>query len=145
MVLARVERLLAADRRALMREASCTCGQLCVQVDGDPVRISMCHCLACQRRTGSVFGAQARFPEEHVEIRGRFTEYRRTADEGAERVFRFCPGCGSTVFYTGSDMPGLIAVPLGAFADPAFPAPRVSVWERRRHPWVAVPAEDRLD
>ncbi|MGH2892702.1 MAG: GFA family protein, partial [Solirubrobacteraceae bacterium] len=44
------------------REAACSCGQLTVQVSGDPVRVSVCHCLACQRRTGSAFGYQARWP-----------------------------------------------------------------------------------
>jgi hypothetical protein len=43
------------------RTASCSCGQLTVVTAGDPIRVSVCHCLACQRRTGSVFGAQARF------------------------------------------------------------------------------------
>jgi hypothetical protein len=29
-----------------------------------------------------------------------------------------------------------IAVALGAFADPSFPAPKVSVYDTRRHAWV---------
>jgi len=99
----------------------------------------MCHCLACQRRTGSAFGVQARFEEERVRIEGRANEYVRISDEGEERVFSFCPECGATVFYKVASAPGLIAVPVGAFADPGFPAPRVSVWESRRHPWVEVP------
>ena len=33
-------------------------------------------------------------------------------------------------------VPGFVAVPVGAFADPQFPAPRISVFERRRHHWV---------
>jgi hypothetical protein len=108
--------------------------------EGDPVRISMCHCLACQRRTGSAFGIQARFPAERVRMTGRFGEYvRRSDDDGEERRFRFCPDCGGTVFYTTSDRPGLIAVPVGAFADPSFPAPTVSVYGHRRHPWVVLP------
>jgi len=37
---------------------------------GEPIRVSICHCLACQRRTGSVFGAQARFPQEAVTVSG---------------------------------------------------------------------------
>jgi DNA topoisomerase IB len=45
------------------RHASCSCGQLAVVTRAEPIRISICHCLACQRRTGSVFGTQARFPE----------------------------------------------------------------------------------
>jgi hypothetical protein len=121
------------------REAVCSCGQLRVTTEGDPVRISMCHCLACQRRTGSAFGIQARFEEERVRIEGSFNEYVRISDEGEERIFSFCPECGATVFYRVASAPGLIAVPVGAFADPGFPAPRVSVWESRRHPWVEVP------
>jgi hypothetical protein len=103
----------------------------------------MCHCLACQRRTGSAFGMQARFPRDQVRIEGRSTEYIRISDDGEERSFHFCPDCGATVYY--STDPELIAVPIGAFADPSFPAPRVSVYESRRHPWVSVPASDRDD
>ena len=99
----------------------------------------MCHCLDCQRRTGSVFGAQARFPDSEVQIHGDATTYERTADSGNRITFHFCPTCGATVYYTIDDQPGLIAVPVGAFADPTFPAPRVSVYEVRRHPWVVVP------
>jgi hypothetical protein len=100
----------------------------------------MCHCLACQRRTGSAFATQARFPSDRVHVAGRHNDYVRVSDEGEERTFRFCPDCGATVFYTTGDAPDLIAVPVGAFADPSFPPPTVSVYESRRHPWVALPA-----
>jgi hypothetical protein len=119
------------------RHAACSCGQLSLVAEGEPVRISMCHCLSCQRRTGSAFSMQARFPRDRVQIEGRSTEYVRISDAGEPRTFHFCPECGSTVYY-GTD-PELIAVPIGAFAEPTFPAPRVSVWESRRHSWVAVP------
>jgi hypothetical protein len=33
-------------------------------------------------------------------------------------------------------MPDILAVAIGAFADPGFPAPGVSVYERRQHSWV---------
>ena len=119
------------------REAACSCGQLSLEVDGDPVRVSICHCLACQRRTGSAFGAQARFPAEAVRVTGRHAEYVRLADDiGEERRFRFCPECGGTVFFTSGGGADLVAVPLGAFADPEFPPPTVSVYESRRHPWL---------
>jgi hypothetical protein len=121
------------------REAACSCGQLRLEAAGDPVRISICNCLACQRRSGSVFGFQARFPAEQVRVTGTSTEYVRRSDEGEERVFRFCPDCGATVFYTTEDSPDLIAVPVGAFADPSFPQPMVSFYESRRHAWVGVP------
>jgi hypothetical protein len=121
------------------REASCSCGQLRLAADGDPVRISVCHCLACQRRTGSAFGYQARFPAERVEITGEARAYVRISDDGETRTFSFCPACGSTVYYLLDGVPGVVAVPAGGFADPTFPAPRVSVWECRRHAWVGLP------
>jgi hypothetical protein len=121
------------------REASCTCGQLRLTAEGDPIRVSICHCLACQRRTGSVFGAQARFPADRVHVEGRSNDYVRISDAGDERTFYFCPDCGATVFYTLATAPDAVAVPIGAFADPTFPPPNFSVWESRRHRWVAIP------
>jgi len=121
------------------REAACSCGQLRLTADGDPFRISMCHCLACQRRTGSAFAMQARWPAEQVRVVGRHTGYVRVSDEGEERTFHFCPDCGATVFYATADAPDVVAVPIGAFADPAFPPPTVSVYESRRHPWLGLP------
>jgi hypothetical protein len=125
----------------IKRLASCSCGQLTAQVIGDPVRISICHCLACQRRTGSVFGAQARFVREHVVTSGASIEYFRRGDEGGRARFHFCPGCGSTVYYQSEGLEDFITVPVGAFADPGFPAPRVSVYEDRKHSWVVPPVE----
>jgi hypothetical protein len=128
------------------REAACSCGQLHLTAEGEPIRISMCHCLACQRRTGSAFGMQARFTSEHVQVSGRSTEFVRTSDDGSKDItFHFCPDCGATVLYICSDAPELIAVPIGAFADPSFPPPTVSVFGSRRHPWVSVPAATQHD
>lgn len=122
------------------REASCSCGQLRAITSGEPVRVSICHCLACQRRTGSSYGYQARFPVARVRFSGESREYVRHADEdGAVRRMRFCPECGSTVYWTDDQNPGIVAVAVGAFADPGFPPPSRSVWEERKHSWVIPP------
>jgi hypothetical protein len=122
------------------RTAACSCGQLSITCNGEPVRVSICHCLACQRRTGSVFGEQARFKKDDIkEISGRSTLYVRVGDAGSEISFHFCPTCGATVYYTINNDPELVAIPVGAFADPNFPTPTRSVYESRKHPWVNVP------
>ena len=123
------------------RLATCSCEQLRILAEGDPVRVSICHCLACQRRTGSAFGVQARFGAEQIRTEGRYSEYVRISDEGDKRIFYFCPDCGATVFFKFPAAPEMIAVPVGAFADPAFPAPIRSIWESRRHPWVELPED----
>jgi hypothetical protein len=126
------------------RRAACTCGQLHLTIEGEPSRISMCHCLECQRRTGAVVSNQARFRREQIAFAGTATEYTRSAASGNALTFRFCPHCGSTVYWTGTGFPDLVAVAIGTLADPTFPAPTVSVWEDSRHPWLPLPADARM-
>jgi len=106
----------------------------------------MCHCLACQRRTGSVFGVQARFPRDQITaIEGQSAEYVRTAESGNKVKFRFCPECGSTVYWEGGAFPDLIAVAVGAFAEPSFPSPRHSGFEASRHAWAQSPPGEEVE
>jgi len=120
----------------MTRIASCSCGQLRLACEGEPVRVSICHCLECQKRTGSVFATQARFPRERVTIEGRGAQWTRRGDSGEQATFSFCPVCGSTVFWEATGVPGFVSVAVGAFADPHFPPPHVSVYEERQHPWA---------
>ncbi len=125
----------------MARDAACHCGQLRPEVAGDPFAVSICNCLACQRRTGSAFGMQAGFKTKQVQIIGRFNDYSRISDEAdrKEHVFHFCPDCGSQVFNTDPTDPDLIVVAVGSFADPSFPPPTESGYDSRRHPWVGLP------
>lgn len=124
------------------RRASCPCGQLGLVARGEPVRVSICHCLDCHRRSGSAFAAQARFPADAVTITGMAKNWTRTADSGNAATFHFCPDCGTTVFYRSRPGRDLVAVPVGTFADPRFPPPHYSVYEGRRHAWLAITGGD---
>lgn len=130
------------------RRAQCSCGQLAAICEGEPVRVSVCHCLECKRRTGSAFSNNARFPEAKVAFEGRAKGYTRISDAGNRVTYFFCPECGTTVHYKIDAQPGLVAIPVGAFADPDFPAPFLSFYhESRRYPWVGIGAEplERID
>src|SRR3954447_12994916 len=117
------------EHNMALREATCACGQLRLICEGEPARISMCHCLDCQRRTGSTFGVQAWFVRDRVSAPvGAVQRYERIADSGRAVAFNFCPGCGGTVFWQAAQRPNLIAVAVGAFADPTFQKPSHSVW-----------------
>lgn len=122
------------------RTASCGCGQLRITVHGGPRGVGVCHCLACQRRTGSVFAALAGFAPPY-EVEGTATEYVRAGDQGARFRFRFCPVCGTSLFHTeeGHEARG-VSVAVGGFGDPSFPPPEDSVYDCRRHAWVQLPA-----
>lgn len=120
------------------RTASCSCGQLRIQLEGEPRGVGICHCLECQRRTGSAFATLASFPEPFT-IVGTATEYVRSGDQGAQFRFRFCAVCGTNVFHTEEGHPGSVGVAVGAFADPGFAEPKLSIYECRKHSWVRVP------
>ena len=126
------------------RTAACACGQLEIEVEGEPLGVGVCHCLACQRRTGSVFAALAGFAAPY-RVFGSATEYVRIGDQGSRFSFRFCPVCGTNLFHTeDGEEDAHVSVAVGAFADPGFPPPRDSVYDRRRHPWVRLPDGMRI-
>ena len=102
------------------RTARCDCGQLAVSCAGEPASVSLCHCLACQRRTGSTYGIAAFFARDRVNISGQGRRYTRSSDSGFEVTFHFCGDCGSRVYWEPQRKPEMIAVAVGAFADPGI-------------------------
>jgi hypothetical protein len=129
------------------RVAQCQCEQLRVVVTGDPDRVYLCHCRACQRRTGTFAHLGAYYPRAQVQPEGVDKIYSRLGDSGGTVNFHFCPNCGSTVWWEAAHSTEMRGVAVGCFADPTFPAPTYSVYEEVIHPWVALPASvrDRFD
>jgi hypothetical protein len=128
------------------RRASCHCGQLQLLCEGEPARVSICHCLACQKRTGSAFGVSARFQREQItSVTGRTAQFVRVGDEGHTLTFHFCPDCGSTVYWEINSNPEIYSVAVGAFADPNFPEPHRAIYESRRHSWVSIKDHDDFE
>jgi hypothetical protein len=126
--------------RMTSRVATCSCGAISITCEGEPVRVSVCHCLSCQRRTGSAFSFNARYPRAAVRFLGQPTNFMKTGDDGSHTTMCFCPRCGTTVWWVTDSRPEFVMVAVGAFADPSFPAPAISVFGERKHPWVGLPA-----
>ncbi|WP_375749815.1 GFA family protein [Vibrio sp. HN007] len=124
-----------------IRIATCSCELVTITCRGEPLRTAACHCFECQKRTGSVFGVQARFYSEQVTIDGEVSSYTRLADSGNEVSYNFCPCCGTTMLLKLSSAPGHSVVPLGIFREQDFPTPAFSVYESRKHGWVTFDSE----
>lgn len=122
-------------------KAECQCGGVTIALIGPPVSVVACHCLACQRRSGSPFAIFAYYPADDVVISGEATRFDRQTDEGNRFESFFCSRCGSTVYAIAGKHPAMIGVPVGAMAEPGFQAPTRSVWEQTRHSWVTIPGD----
>ena len=130
---------MAADPRI----ASCCCGQLRVELYGEPGGVGVCHCRACQQRTGSAFALLVHFGGPYT-VRGEVSEHVRRGDGGARFRFRFCPVCGSTVFHTEEDVESDgVSIAVGTLQEPLESKPEVSVYDCRRLPWVNLPQETK--
>lgn len=121
-------------------DAQCQCGGLRARVAEDARPFTtMCHCSACQRRTGSPFGVIAYFRRDLVRILGDAKEFTRGSDLGTTVTSGFCPACGSTIYIRLEKNPDLLGLSVGAFGNRSFPLPHVSVWEQEKHHWLHLP------
>jgi hypothetical protein len=120
-------------------KARCQCGRLSADLPARAMLVVACHCVDCQRRSGSPFGLLAYFSAAEVTIRGEAKRFERTSAEGNLVETFFCPDCGSTSHLRVDKHPSLIGIPVGTIADPAFREPDVSVWEQSMHHWIALP------
>ena len=122
------------------RTGSCHCGALTIACEGEPKKISMCHCLDCQRRTGSTFGIGVFYDRDRVTVQGDdIRSFERGSASGSAVKFHFCGGCGSNVYWEPARAPALIGVAAGAFADSDLPGPEQSVWSRNKPTWMKLP------
>lgn len=136
---ARLVQILSKPRMAASHLARCACGNLSVSCNGEPASVSLCHCLGCQRRTGSIYGIAAFFSRDRIDVAGAYSDFVRSSDRGHEVTFHFCPRCGSTVFWEPARKPDLVAVAVGCFTEPSFQRPGKSVYQQHRHHWMLDP------
>ena len=106
---------------AMERTAECHCPSLKVIVAGEPERVYLCHCKACQRRTGAIVHSGATHLKGQVRIENEHKVYAGLADSGYEIRFHSCPNCGSNVFFETDKIPHLYGIMIGCLADPTFP------------------------
>jgi hypothetical protein len=125
-----------SEDRDTVRTARCCCGGLKVVASAEPKFVLACHCVECQRRTGSVFGVSAYFRKADISLSGPSKMYIRDGQDGRKLRIHFCPDCGTSVYWELDILPGHYGVAVGTFADSGFPAPIQSLWEQDRHPWL---------
>jgi hypothetical protein len=121
------------------REGGCSCGAVRYRLTADPLIVHCCHCLNCQRQTGSAFVINLLIETNRVEIvAGPPQPVDVPRDDGStQRIFR-CPKCQIAVF-SQYGRPEVHFVRGGTLDDPSWVTPDVHIFTRSKVPWVVLP------
>jgi hypothetical protein len=120
-------------------EGGCACGAVRYRLTSDPLFTHCCHCLNCQRQTGSAFVINVLIETDRVELlAGDPQPVDVPRDDGSTQTIWRCPICQIAVFsqYT---FPQVRFVRAGTLDDPAAVAPDVHIYTRSKLPWVTLP------
>lgn len=119
-------------------DGQCHCGSIAYEAQVEPGTISICHCLDCQRQSGSAFRCNISASVETFRcLRGSPKLYVKVADSGARRVHAFCGDCGSPLYACAPENPRTYSLRVGALHQrDQLGAPARQIWTRRRVGWL---------
>jgi hypothetical protein len=119
------------------RQGGCACGAVRYRLSSEPLFVHCCHCLNCQRQTGSAFVINLLIEPERVEILAAAPQSIEVPrDDGSvQNIFR-CPRCQVAVFSEYG--PGVWFVRGGTLDDPTEVVPDVHIYTRSKVGWVAL-------
>lgn len=122
------------------RDGRCACGAVRYRLHGEPMFVHCCHCLDCQRQTGSAFALNALIETDRIEmLHGAPQDIAVPTDSGRpHRIFR-CPSCQTAVWSEYGGIAALSFVRVGTLDEPSSIAPTVHIYTRSKQPWVQLP------
>jgi len=119
-------------------EGGCACGEVRYRLLSDPLFVHCCHCLNCQRQTGSAFVVNILVETDRVELlAGEPQPIDVPRSSGTQRIYR-CPKCQIAVYsrYTRATTRFVRA---GTLDDPSAVEPDVHIYTRTKLPWITLP------
>ncbi len=120
-------------------EGGCACGAVRYRLLSDPLFTHCCHCLNCQRQTGSAFVINLLIEADRVELlAGDPQPVDVPRDDGSkQRIFR-CPTCQVAVS-SEYGRPEVRFVRAGTLDEPRRVQPDVHIFTRSKVGWVTLP------
>jgi hypothetical protein len=124
---------------SVAREGGCSCGRVRYRLTAEPLFVHCCHCLNCQRQTGSAFVINLLIERDRVELlAGEPEEVPVPRDDGSEQVISRCPTCRVALSSTYS-RPEILFVRGGTLDDPTDVTPDVHIYTRSKVGWLELP------
>jgi hypothetical protein len=122
-----------------MTSGQCACGAVRFTLRDQPMFVNCCHCLDCQRQTGSAFVINALIETERIELAAVAPEaVRMPTDSGRPHDIYRCPTCKVAVWSDYGGRPKLRFVRVGTLVQPHPIRPDAHIYTRTKLPWVTV-------
>lgn len=122
------------------REGGCQCGALRYEFSGQPIVVVACHCLDCQRQSGSAFGLSMVVRRDAFRWHsGNPATFLTKADSGIPKKCVFCPACGTRIYNALDSMPDTFNLKPGTLDDTSWFEVSFHVWTKRKQPWLVIP------
>lgn len=118
----------------------CSCAAVTYRLTSSPMFVHCCHCLDCQRQTGSAFVLNALIEADRVEVLSGETQgFPQPTDSGRPHIIHRCPKCGTAMWSTYGGLTALRFVRVGTLETPSAVLPDVHIYTRSKQPWVVLP------
>ena len=122
----------------MKRQGGCLCGQVRYEVSGDPLAVVLCHCINCQKQSGSTFSFNIIGQSDQISLQGNVSTYVDQNDSGDPVKRNFCGNCGSPIYSEILTQGNLIAVKIGTLDDTRDLEPQSQVWCISKQNWLSL-------
>jgi hypothetical protein len=120
-------------------KGGCMCGKVTYESAAEPAMTGVCHCIDCQKQSGSALSIIVAVAADQVGFDGDLKRYTTDGKETGKVVNRyFCPNCGSPVYSTAEIAPGTVFIKAGTLDDTSWLKPEVNFWCATAQPWVSI-------
>ncbi len=116
----------------------CECEELHYKLRAAPLFTHACHCLDCQRRTGSAFSMTTFVLRADVIITHGQTLAKRASPRST--VYS-CSKCRTVIYIASTAFPLTVILKQGTLHDPSVATPQAHIWVRRKQPWLTLPED----
>jgi hypothetical protein len=123
-----------------MFEGGCACGSARYRLESPPMFVHCCHCLDCQRQTGSAFVLNAIIETDRIALlTGEPEPVAVPTDSGRPHDIYRCPRCRVALWSDYGGRPKLRFVRVGTLDEPSSLSPDVHIFTRSKLPWIRLP------
>lgn len=121
-----------------MYPGGCECKSVRYQFSGEPLTCYACHCTDCQTASGSAFGLSMILNEADIQLIEGEVATSTNEVNGTEVQKHYCATCGTALWFSAKEYPGIVALKPGTFDNTSWFIPIAHLWVRSAQPWLTL-------